>query len=208
MLKLPQEKEPDMKKWIALITLVLLVTACAPTPPPVQAGVTQIVIPAATNTSAPETPEIPPTDALSPTPVSPTLISTLPESTLSITELKYRVLAQFPDFFFCDSDLENEMVLAKQRFEGLQANQEQFEAILSSNNLSNSAFLTDQQKLLIYRESKKLNAISFERSENSYQFQIQTGAEGRQGSLITGVIDADGVIEIQKQESRFPTCPG
>ena len=197
-----------MKKWIALITFVLLVTACSPTPPPVQAGLTKIVIPAATDTSLPETPEILPTDAPSPTPVSSTLIPTLPESTLSITELKYRVLAQFPDLFFCDSDLDNELVLAKERFEGLQANQEQFEVILSRNNLSNSAFLTDQQKLLIYREYKKLNAISFERSEDSYQFQIQTGAEGRQGSQITGVIDANGAITVQKQEARFPTCPG
>jgi hypothetical protein len=202
-----------MKKWIAVMTFALLVTACAPTPPPVQGGVTQIVIPAETSTVVPDAPETPPTDAPSSTPLSPTLMPTLPASTLSVTELKYRVLAQFPNFFFCDPDLNsgapnNEMVLAKQHFEGLQANEEQFEAILSRNNLSNSAVLTDQQKLLIYREFKKLNAISFERSEDSYQFQIQTGAEGRQGSLITGVIDANGVIEIQKEESRFPTCPG
>ena len=197
-----------MKPWIALISFVLLVTACAPTPPPAQGGITQIVIPAATDTLAPETPEISPTDVPSSTPVPPTVIPTLPESSLSITELKYRILTQFPDFFFCDPDLNNELVLAKERFEGLQANEEQFEAIMSRNNLSNSSFLTDQQKLLIYRESKKLNAISFQSSEDSYQFQIQTGSEGRQGSQITGTIDANGSIVIQQQAAIFPNCPG
>jgi hypothetical protein len=40
-----------------------------------------------------------------------------------------------------------------------------------------------------------------------YQFQIQTGVEGQQGSFITGTIDANGSIEIQKQEPGFPSCP-
>jgi hypothetical protein len=122
------------------------------------------------------------------------------------------VLDQFPDFFFCDPDLypvanDSELVVAKERFAQLQSNQEEFELILSRNNLSNSPFLTDQQKLLIYREHKRLNAVSFQQVEDTYQFQIQTGAEGRQGSLIDGVIDANGAIQILTQESSFPTCP-
>jgi hypothetical protein len=61
--------------------------------------------------------------------------------------------------------------------------------------------------LLIYREHKKLNAIFFEVVGDRYQFQIQTGVEGEQGSLLTGTIDANGSIDIQKEESSFPTCP-
>ncbi len=63
------------------------------------------------------------------------------------------------------------------------------------------------QKLLIYREHKKLNAIYFELVNDKYQFQIQTGSEGQQGSFITGTIDGNGSIEVQKQEQGFPTCP-
>lgn len=201
-----------MRKLLAFTTLVLVLTACSPTPSPVGGLVTQIVITAAVSTVIPETPAPPPTEGPSPTPVPPTPIPTLPSSSISVTELKYRVLGQYPNFFYCDPDFypvprDNELMLAKERFAELQNNEEVIQSILSHNNLSNNTFFTDQQKLLIYREYKKLNAISFQRVENAYQFQIQTGTEGQQGSLITGTIDANGVIEVQNQEPAFPTCP-
>ena len=200
-----------MKKLLAFTILVLFLAACASTTP-VGGIVTPIVITAEMSTVVAETPGPPPTEGPSPTPVPATLIPTLPASSLSPTELKYRVLDQFPDFFFCDPDFypiarDNELVLAKERFAELQANQEVFEAILSHNNLSGSTLFTDEQKLLIYREYKKLNAIFFALVEDTYQFQIQTGEEGRQGSFITGTIDANGTIEVQKQEPSFPSCP-
>ena len=195
------------------VLLIVLCTACAPILPGSGSGVsTPIVMTAEVSTVIAETPGPPPTDGPPPTPVPATLIPTLPSSTLSPTALKYRVLDQFPDFFFCDPDFypiarEDEMVLAQQRFVELQANQEEFQAILSRNNLSGVTAFTDEQKLLIYRDHKKLNAIFFEVVRDRYQFQFQTGAEGQQGSLITGTIDATGSIEIQKQEASFPTCP-
>jgi hypothetical protein len=159
-----------------------------------------------------ETAGLPPTEGPSPAPIPATLISTLPSSSLSPTELKYKVLDQYPDFFFCDPDFypiarEDEMVLAQQRFPELQANQEEFQAILSHNGLSGSTTFIDEQQLLIYREHKKLNAIFFEVVGDRYQFQIQAGVEEQQGSLITGTIDGDGSVEVQKQESSFLTCP-
>src|SRR5215211_5722105 len=200
-----------MKKLLAFTILVLFLAACASTTP-VGGIVTPIVITAEMSTVVAETPGPPPTEGPSPTPVPVTLIPTLPASSLSPTELKYRVLDQFPDFFFCDPDRypvarDNELALAKQRFTELQANQEEFEAILSHTNISGSPFFTDEQKLQIYRENKKLNAIFFELVEDTYQFQIQTGEEGRQGSFITGTIDANGTIEVQTQEPSFPSCP-
>jgi len=126
--------------------------------------------------------------------------------------LKYRVLNLFPDFFFCDPDFypvarEDEMVLAQARFPELQADQGEFQAILSRNGLSGTSTFTDDQKLLIYREHKKLNAIRFELAGDTYQFQIQTGTEGQQGSLIAGTVDGNGSIDIRKRESGFPSCP-
>jgi hypothetical protein len=203
-----------MRKLAGLtVLLIVLCTACAPILPESGSGVsTPIVMTAEVSTVIAETPGPPPTDGPPPTPVPATLIPTLPSSTLSPSALKYRVLDQFPDFFFCDPDFypiarEDEMVLAQQRFVELQANQEEFQAILSRNNLSGVTAFTDEQKLLIYRDHKKLNAIFFEVVRDRYQFQIQTGAEGQQGSLITGTIDGTGSIEIQKQEASFPTCP-
>jgi hypothetical protein len=126
--------------------------------------------------------------------------------------LKYKVLERFPDFFFCDPDFypiarEDEMVLAQQRFPDLQTHPEEFQAILNQNGLSGRTTFTDEQKLLIYREHKKLNAIFFQVAGDRYQFQIQTGQEGGQGSLITGTMDGNGSMEIQKEEASFPSCP-
>jgi hypothetical protein len=189
----------------------LLLTACAPSMP--EGGIsTPIEITAELSTAIAETPGPLPTEGPSPAPVPATLIPTLPSSNFAPAELKYRVLDQFPNFFFCDPDFypiarEDEMVLAQQRFPELQANQEEFRAILGHNNLAGTASFTDEQKLLIYREHKKLNAVFFEVVGDIYRFQIQTGSEGQQGSLITGTIDGRGSIEIQHEESSFPACP-
>jgi Hint domain len=209
----PQIKEADMKKMVAFTILALFLTACAPIIPESGGGVsTPIVITAEVSTVVAETAGPPPTEGPSPTAVPATPIPTLPSSTLSPTALKYKVLDQFPDFFFCDPDyypiaIAEEADLARQRFPELQANQEEFQTILTHNGLSGTTSFTDDQKLLIYREHKKLNAIYFELVSDKYQFQIQTGSEGQQGSFITGTIDGNGSIEVQKQEPGFPTCP-
>jgi len=201
-----------MKKLTAfIIILVVFLSACAPIIPG-SGESTPIEITAEVSTVIAETVGPPPTGGPSPTPEPPTSIPTLPSSTLSPTELKYRVLEQFPDFFFCDPDYypvarEDEMVLAQQRFPELQANQEEFQAILNHNGLDGLTAFTDEQKLLIYREHKKLAAIFFELVGDKYQFQIQTGMEGQQGSIIKGTIDGNGSIEILQQDPGFPTCP-
>jgi Hint domain len=204
-----------MKKMLVFAIVALFLSGCAsnaPTTVPGGGFPTPIEITAEVSTVLPETPGPPPTEGPSPTPVPATPIPTLPSSSFSPSELKYMVLAQYPDFFFCDPDFypiarEDESVLAKQRFPELQANQEEFQAILKHTNISGKPYFTDQQRLTIYREHKKLSAIPFQLVGETYQFQIQTGAEGQQGSLITGTIDANGAIEIQKQESTFPSCP-
>jgi hypothetical protein len=206
-----------MKKLISFkMILVAVLSACAPIIPgsgeatPIQS--TPIEITAVISTVIAETVGPPPTAGPSPTPAPPTPIPTIPSSTLSPTELKYRILEEFPDFFFCDPDYypvarEDEMVLAGQRFPELQANREEFQAILNRNSLGGQTTFTDEQKLLIYREHKKLSAIQFELVGDKYQFQIQTGREGQQGFVITGAIDGNGSIDILQRDPGFPTCP-
>jgi len=201
-----------MNKSIAFtLILVVFLSACAPIIPGTGES-TPIEITAEIGTVIAETAGPPPTEGPSPTPVPATAIPTLPSSDLSPTELKYRVLDQFPDFFFCDPDYypiarEDEMVLAQKRFPELQANQEEFQAILNHNGLGGQTTFADEQKLLIYREHKKLAAIFFEAAGDKYQFQIQTGMEGQQGSIIAGTIDGSGSIDVQQRDPGFPTCP-
>ena len=202
-----------MKKFACFtILLTLFLAACVPIIPASGNESTPIVITAVMSTVIAETPGPPPTEGPSPTPVPATPIPSLPASSFSPTELKYKVLEQFPDFFFCDPDFypvarEDEMSLALQRFPELQANQEEFQAILNHNGLSGSTTFTDDQKLTIYREHKKLNAIYFELVGDQFQFQIQIGSEGQQGDVIKGTIDGNGSIDVQERTSGFPSCP-
>ena len=193
------------------LILAIFLAACAPTPQ--GSGIaTPMEITAEVSTAIAEPIDPDSTSAPFPTPEPPTPIPTLPSGTLSPTELKYAVLNQFPDFFFCDPDFypvarEDEMTLAVQRFPELQANQEEFQSILNQNGLAAATSFTDDQKLLIYREHKKLNAVYFESDGDQFKFQIQTGSEGQQGEIITGTIDGNGSIAIQERNPGFPMCP-
>ncbi len=146
-----------------------------------------------------------------PTQPPPTPIPSL-ASGLSPTELKYRLLERYPDFFYCDPDYYpvargNESQLALERFPEIQANAEEFQAILSHNGLDGQTAFTDSQKLLIYREHKKLAAIPFELDGERYRFQIQTGVEGQEGAVIRGRIDDQGRIIEDERTPGFPSCP-
>jgi hypothetical protein len=140
-----------------------------------------------------------------------TPIPTLP-SGASPTALKYLVLDSFPDFFFCDPDSYpvargDEAELARKRFPELQANVEEFQAILDHNGLSGFTTFTDEQKLLIYREHKRLAALQFELAKDQYQFQLQIADQEGQGFLVTGFVDGSGAITIQEREPTIVSCP-
>jgi hypothetical protein len=189
------------------MVLAVILSSCSLSPP--DSGVaTPIVITAEASTVIPEG------GGTLPTPItqgSPTAIPTLP-SGVSTTELKYRLLEEFPDFFFCDPDYypiarEDESILAEQRFPEIQANQEEYRSILMHFGLTGLATASAEQKLMIYRQHKILNAIFFELAGDKYRFQIQTGMEGQQGTLITGTISGNGTIDVLQRDQSFPSCP-
>jgi len=174
----------------------------AGTPAPTLGGPVVITVvadngtPQAQGTSVPE---------LAPTPI-PTL-----SAGLKPTELKYHVLAAYPDLFFCDPDYypvarDDEATLAEQRFPLIQANSEEFQAILTHNNLAASAFSPDQ-KLVVYQAHKKLAAIHFTLRGDKYQFQLTTKDPNGKGQLITGLIDGQGAISAQQSQPTIATCP-
>jgi hypothetical protein len=122
------------------------------------------------------------------------------------------VLDEFPDLFFCDPDFypvarADELDLALERFPELQANTEEFQAILAHNGLSGLATFSDEQKLLIYREHKKLAAIHFELSGDEYRFQLQVAKTEGEGFLVTGTIDGNGKITVLERQPGIATCP-
>lgn len=128
------------------------------------------------------------------------------------TELKYRLLAQFPALFFCDPDYYpvarmDELELAKQRLPELQANAEEFNTILEHHNLAGLSSFSGEQILLIYREHKKLAALHFTLLNEGYQFQLLSAKTEGNGELVTGLIDRGGDITIQQRQPAIATCP-
>ncbi len=165
------------------------------------------VVPAATSQ-----PGVIPNVTMPPAPTTepPTPLPTLASETLSPTELKYRILAKYPDFFYCDPDVypvarADEGQVAKDLFPGLQNNQEEFQAILAHNGLSGAMSFTDEQKLQIYQEHKKLAALQFQVVGNQYQFQLTT--KGPPSERVQGSIDGSGNITEQQRSPGFATCP-
>ena len=221
---------PAEKCGLGLVILFLMLTSCSPgtpaaSPPastvsvatPVEATTVSGTVSAVTTmivtavpiviTGQPANGTPPPFPTIEP----PTPIPALP-SGASPTELKYKVLEQYPDLFFCDPDFYpvaryDELSLALDRFPELQANLEEFQAILSHNGLTGLSTFTDGQKLLIYREHKRLAAIHFQLSGDQYQFQLQIAESEGQGFVVTGLIDGSGNITVQERKPGIATCP-
>lgn len=183
---------------MALFTLAL--ASCTPTIPATATAEGETVLPVTGGTSVP-----------TPTSGPPTRIPTLP-SGLPPTELKYRLLEQYPDFFFCDSDFypvarADELELARERLPELQADPEEFQTILKHNGLNGLTVFDDEQKLLIYREHKRLAAIDLDLVGDEYLFQLRTADNSGQGFTVNGYIDGDGQIRVQRREPDSATCP-
>lgn len=147
-----------------------------------------------------------------------------PQSTSAIplteTELKYALFARFGETFYCDPDFypvarRDEMEIALERFPEIQQETEKFQAMLRHLKLESVTTFSDEQKLAVYREYKRLNSIILEPSaryltDDHFDFSLRVtenkNEEGR-GKSIGGTISTRGVIEITKEEAAFLTCP-
>jgi hypothetical protein len=202
-----------------LTAIFLFLSACAPAVPiqetTAEPGTVTAIGPIV-GTAVPDVSTgVPPGDVTpQPTPTlePPTPIPALPTGAKP-TELKYLLLEQYPDMFYCDPDLfpvarGDEQELALAWFPLIQANQEEFQAILANISLASASSFTDEQKLLIYREHKKLAAISFQLADDEYQFQLQVAeSEGQEGMIVNGLIDGNGSITVEASQPTIATCP-
>ncbi len=132
---------------------------------------------------------------------------------LSEADLKYILLGQYPDFFYCDPDVYpvaraiDPAQLANENFPAIEADKEVFQAILQHNGLTGLTSFTDDQKILVYNDYKKLRAIQLQSVEGAYMFQITVSPSKQQGTLVTGRIDTLGHITVLSQKPTVATCP-
>ncbi len=135
-----------------------------------------------------------------------------PPVTYSVPELKYILLAHFENVFYVDPDFYpiaregQEEKNALEQFPIIGANATEFSAILKHLGLLNKTDYTNEEKLLIYREHKRLSlAIEMTASGNVYRFVLRIG-EG-QGERIEGTITPSGKIKVLKREPSVNTYP-
>ena len=141
----------------------------------------------------------------------PASTSTTPV-TYSVAELKYRLISNFDDLFYVDPDYwpipreGQEEKNALEQFLSIKANEAEFLAILEYLSLSSKDVYTSEEKLLIYRQHKKLTlGVQMTASEDVYQFTLRV-REG-DGERIEGTITTSGKITVLKREPSFNTYP-
>ncbi len=135
-----------------------------------------------------------------------------PNTTYSPTELKYLLLDHYNEsrFFYCDPDYYpvshgDEQAKAIEAFPVIENNTEEFDAIVARKDLQPP--FSDETKLIVYRENKKLNAIPLTPvTDDTYSFSLalETDEGGRR---VSGIIRTDGVILEEHFEEAFLTCP-
>ena len=142
---------------------------------------------------------------------SPTSTPALVED-LSSTEAKYHLMERFGGVFFCDPDFTpigrpgQEEARASEEFPKIQQAEEMFQAILGELAVQMSPKYSEEQQLLVYREYKKLNAVTLEPSAVGYTFELLTGPDGI-GLKVNGTVDLKGRIDVVSEEPSFNTCP-
>ena len=141
----------------------------------------------------------------------PTLTTT-PPVIYSIPELKYLLISNFDQVFYVDPDFYpvaregQEEKNALEQFPTISANAAEFSAILKHLGLPNKGEYTNEEKLRIYREHKKLTlAVEMTASGDTYHFILRVGEV--QGERIEGTITRSGEIKVLKREPSFNTYP-
>jgi hypothetical protein len=130
----------------------------------------------------------------------------------SLPELKYRLISNFDNLFYVDPDYYpiaregQEEKNALEQFPSIKADTIEFSAILKYLGMSNKAEYTNEEKLLIYRQHKKLTlGVQMTASGDVYQFTLRV-REG-EGERIEGTITPSGKITVLKREPSFNTYP-
>jgi len=135
-----------------------------------------------------------------------------PTATYTQAELKYLLLDHYVEdrFFYCDPDYypvarDDEQERAIAAFPAIKNDTEVFAAITTRLGLHPP--YSEDAKLAIYREYKKLRAIPLEPAgEGTFSFTLQLGTMGV-GRRVSGIIRSDGVILSEQSESAILTCP-
>jgi hypothetical protein len=135
---------------------------------------------------------------------------------LSTAELTYRLMDAFAPLTYCDPDeypvsRGDEPQKAIERFPEIQADEPTFAAIVERLGFVGTTDFTANQKLAIYREWKRLNAVALTPvGDDRAAFDLLTETDPGMGEGVRsrGTIDVRGAITVESSEATFLVgCP-
>jgi hypothetical protein len=136
-------------------------------------------------------------------------------SSLSMTQLKFAVIDSVGAPVYCDPDFYpiahdgGEQASAIAKYPAIQADSELYSAIIAHEHLSDTS-VNDQEKLVIYRTYKHLNALTLTKSGDSYAFNVRVLSSNGAASylMVTGTVRVDGVVTVSSGlPTGAPNCP-
>jgi hypothetical protein len=130
---------------------------------------------------------------------------------LTPTELRYRLIDSLGEVFFCDADFypvarQDETQLAIERFPEIQADAQEFAAILDYLGLTAGGAFSVEEQLQIYREHKRLAAIILTPAGADYEFSLRT-IQGEEITAWEGEITRVAAIKITSSTPTQDMCP-
>jgi Hint domain len=136
-------------------------------------------------------------------------------SPLTITQLKFAVMDSVGVPVYCDPDFYpiaregGEQASAIAKYPAIQADSELYSAIIAHEHLSDTN-VNDQEKLVIYRVYKHLNALTLTKSGENYAFNVRVLSSNGAASylMVTGTVRVDGVVTVgSRLPTGAPNCP-
>jgi hypothetical protein len=156
----------------------------------------------------------------SPTPTPPTPTPSGSPLTLTVPQLKYRVMDQLGRPWFCDPDFypvarADEGQRAQELFPQIQKDTEALASIVAHLKLSPAPPYTADQQLAIYREWKTLNFLKLQPASPgspatpqdwSFAYVAMRNIGG--GERVEGRVSADGRVTVtSRSQAGPPACP-
>jgi hypothetical protein len=135
---------------------------------------------------------------------------------ISFPDLRYRLMERFGPVFFCDPDsypvARSDREQAIRSFPDIVKDTPTFRAMAKHLSLDKVAEFSDDQKVLLYREYKRLRAIKLETQGDNVSFEVRVPKDSAKptrinGVKITGLVDSHGAITISDRVPEVLTCP-
>jgi hypothetical protein len=136
-------------------------------------------------------------------------------SPLTTTQLKFAIMDSVGVPVYCDPDFYpiaregGEQASAIAKYPAIQADSELYSAIIAHEHLSDTN-VNDQEKLVIYRVYKHLNALTLTKSGDNYAFNVRVLSSNGAASylMVTGTVRVDGVVTAgSRLPTGAPNCP-